>query len=808
MSQVDPTQSRDNRTEPSVVNVGEHLELLTTHRSIVIANACASLGWPVLPWRYDGDLKRPRIRGWSNGEASTDPEQLAAWFNGWRYRDCHAGVLTGPRSGLLVVDLDVSGAANGIASLRQLEREHGEQLPTGFQVATPSGGVHLYYRYPEGVEVPTTANTRLGIDVRAAVNGFVVAPDTWTERGLYAPKTGDLFELPAWFVEWACAQQAERFNDRDSGQGNPASVSGWVEAAKDQPSGRWENQHDFLVSAVCSALARDVSRDAAKEFAWEVVQQFEELTPDQPWTQQQSDAQVDYEYGRNPPGTSHEALPPPLAWRPAQVVTESVGNVVQFPSGDPTVTATLEVREGERNTAYYNGRDFAEFAAGRLAWTAQAGWLTWCGTHWRSDEKLENKRLVDEFTNQLSQRYATAGHEEQNLLHGRIRSLESTQGRNSCLDFAAPYLSKLLTDFDANPWLLNVGNGTLDLVTGQLRGHDPTDLITRFIPTAYDPAARDSEWDRVVGAALGDQEKLEVFWRFMGSCLTGVARDKAFLVPTGPRDTGKSTVVEPFVRLLGDVADGGYASVWDPQVVQRRSQVNRAEASHKVRAARLVVIGELEKGSRFDDSFVKRLTGGDTVNAKALYKGSYSYRPGFKLVMPTNYVPGSTDRALHVRLKPLPFEHVVTVKDPGVKEYLESEACRAALLAFAVSGCAAWQQHGLGKMPWLDEWLRQYEADSNPTVAFLEECTEALVVSDPVTAEQWGRMVQVEGLWLAYQSWASEHTRHPLKKSQFAQALRELGWQSSKVEARAASDTPNYRKTVWSSLAMKSVMDL
>ena len=44
-------------------------------------------------------------------------------------------------------------------------------------------------------------------------------------------------------------------------------------------------------------------------------------------------------------------------------------------------------------------------------------------------------------------------------------------------------------DLDTDPWLLNVANGTLNLQTGEIRPHQQTDLITKCLPTAYDPQA-------------------------------------------------------------------------------------------------------------------------------------------------------------------------------------------------------------------------------------------------------------------------------------------------------------------------------
>ena len=50
-------------------------------------------------------------------------------------------------------------------------------------------------------------------------------------------------------------------------------------------------------------------------------------------------------------------------------------------------------------------------------------------------------------------------------------------------------ISVLPDELDADPFLLTVENGTLDLRSGQRCPHRREDLITKLAPVAYDPAA-------------------------------------------------------------------------------------------------------------------------------------------------------------------------------------------------------------------------------------------------------------------------------------------------------------------------------
>jgi hypothetical protein len=144
-----------------------------------------------------GGSKTPIVGKWESA-ASCDPATVARWFPGRADRPRHnIGIATGP-SGLVVVDLDVakpeaSGAAphepspsatgatddgvppHGRAVFAELCARAGVRWPNTWTIATPSGGMHLYFRRPAGVELRNTAS-KLGprVDTRAC-GGYVLA---------------------------------------------------------------------------------------------------------------------------------------------------------------------------------------------------------------------------------------------------------------------------------------------------------------------------------------------------------------------------------------------------------------------------------------------------------------------------------------------------------------------------------------------------------------------------------------------------------------------------------------------------------
>ena len=167
----------------------------------------AGRAWPIVPLHTvangrctcgrEGCRSRGKHPLLDNGRdgASTDPEVLRDWWARWPR--ANVGVLTGPESGLLVLDIDYRHG--GDEALADLVREHGP-LPETPEALTGNGR-HLYFRWPDGAK---SGNIGPGLDIKAA-GGYVVAPPSLHVCGSrYAWDAGaglddvPLAEPPAW----------------------------------------------------------------------------------------------------------------------------------------------------------------------------------------------------------------------------------------------------------------------------------------------------------------------------------------------------------------------------------------------------------------------------------------------------------------------------------------------------------------------------------------------------------------------------------------------------------------------------------
>lgn len=146
-----------------------------------------------------------------------DPELnrvLAAQGKALHGREAALCMATGVGSGVVVLDFDRHGHADGVALFHALDagRDPARPIPPTLMAATPQDGFHLFYRLPEGLEQMRGRNFPAeGWDLKGD-GGHVKIPPTrkgevgyhWetSEWGSRPPASiADLTEAPAWVIE-------------------------------------------------------------------------------------------------------------------------------------------------------------------------------------------------------------------------------------------------------------------------------------------------------------------------------------------------------------------------------------------------------------------------------------------------------------------------------------------------------------------------------------------------------------------------------------------------------------------------------
>jgi putative DNA primase/helicase len=294
--------------------------------------------------------------------------------------------------------------------------------------------------------------------------------------------------------------------------------------------------------------------------------------------------------------------------------------------------------------------------------------------------------------------------------------------------------------------VLPVRNGILNLKTAELMPHDPALLYTRHVPITYDPNADCPLFKEFL--AWGIKEDLEMFTYMqmvMGYCLTGEHHEQSFFMLFGPGSTGKSRLLKVVRNLVGP-----YACELDKKhLMQKRAMQTADEHLARLRGARIATATEVGQMDRFDEDLIKKLTGGEPINARFLMQNSFDFNPQFKLWVSGNFKPDIRDpgNSFWRRLKVIEFGETVTNGDHTLDQKFEAEL--PGILNFALEGAALWYEKGLRTPKAVETSILEYRDDVDVVGKFLRECT--IVTEDPTDK------IGIKVLYEAYRSWEKKY---------------------------------------------------
>ena len=283
-----------------------------------------------------------------------------------------------------------------------------------------------------------------------------------------------------------------------------------------------------------------------------------------------------------------------------------------------------------------------------------------------------------------------------------------------------PDIPAQLTDFDADPWLLNVANGTLDLRTGQLRRHSCDDLISNITEVAFDRNADCELWDAFLWRVTDKNEDLYSYLRrFVGYLLAGDVSDQSLHFLHGIGNNGKTVFCETIMRLLGE-----YAVTVSPDLIMLRRYSGIPNDVARLRGVRAAIMNETTQGARFDEAKLKDLTGGDTLTARFLHQEFFDFRPTHRLIIRGNHKPTicGTDEGIWRRLRLVPFTVSIPPEEQDRDLQRKLEAELPGILNWALQGCREWQSEGLKPPTIITEAVRQYREASDGLGRFIAEC--------------------------------------------------------------------------------------
>ena len=451
-------------------------------------------------------------------------------------------------------------------------------------------------------------------------------------------------------------------------------------------------------------------------------------------------------------------------------VTEWLGIRFHLQTDDTTTPTALALAKVQEVTDIGAASRFIQHHKNSVCYSDGMGWMVWNGTRWAQDNdaarKLANAtatRLCVEASNIVD------SDERRRFIRFAQRSSEY-RGITNMLDTAKVYLKAEAEQFDQKPFLLGCQNGTLDLATGRLRRPDPADWMTCQIPVAFDPAAECPRFMEFLDQIFaGDRELIRFVQKAIGYSLTGSNKEQCLFIAYGTGANGKSTLINLIANLMGPLAQTTPVETF----LAKKFGLGISNDLAKLRGARFVPVAEAEAGQQLAVGLIKRITGGERIAARFLYKELFEFTPQFKVWLSTNHkprIPGD-DGAIWRRIRLIPFGVTIpeAERDPNLALALLEEL--PGILRWAVEGCLAWQSEGLNPPEAVRAATKAYREEMDYISQFLDERVEACD----------GQCVTKGQMFAEFQDWCHANGCDPISKQDFGGRLKALRYEDSKT---------------------------
>ncbi len=670
----------------------------------------ARRGWPVFPC---APREKKPLTPHGCRDATVDPEQIRAWWQRWP--DANIGLATGG-CGLVAIDIDPGkGGTDTWAELRRrLDIDDGTVT-----AVTGGGGKHLLYRAPEGIRIPNSVGKLgAGVDVRGD-GGYIVVPPSVHPNGTpyrwetgYSPDDRGPLPLPQPLLRLlADGHEIRSFRERDEGSRIP------------------EGKRNATLTSLAGAMRRRGMTPEAIEAALVVE--------------------------------NARRCDPPLDTREVRRIAASVGRYEPAIAGAP--------QPGTLGKDYGHALTLSHLFRGRYRWAVHRGsWMEYAGGVWRPVPEEAVARVASEVLRAVYSR-ALADATDKETINDLIQAVKDTcyyARMVRGLAFLKGWGGFLTRshEWDADPWLLNVANGTIDLRTLELRTHNPDDLLTKQAPVVYDPHARGAAWEAHLARFLPNPHIRRQVQRDLGRALVGAPLDETFPIWWGTGANGKSTTVRVLLGVLGD-----YGCRAAPNLLTQSSFETHPTNIADLAGRRLVFSVEVDEGKRLAEALVKDLTGGDRKKARFMRQDYFEFEQTFSMVLIVNHRPviQGTDDSIWRRVRLIPWEYRIPDDERRPQEEVVRElvAEGSAVLNWLIEGLADWLRDRNWLAPEVIAATEAYRLDQDVLGSFLgERCELGARYS-----------VGVGDLYTAYTGWCEEAGEEPVSKTKFGSLLRQRG---------------------------------
>jgi putative DNA primase/helicase len=646
--------------------------------------------------------KKPAIPEWQK-KATKDSVELEKLFR--EGQEWNVAAPCGSGNGFFVLDLD---GKEGLAWAKQhgLIGEPFRVLLETWVQRTPSGGLHFFFAYPEGVEVRNSAGKLApGVDVRGE-GGYVLLPPskidfakthknasgsevyTW----IRSPRAGNLKPAPQWLLDALNAKSAREV------------------AAKSFEGPIPEGKRNSALASLAGTLRR-------KGFPQGVIEKVLQ------------DVNAEQCQPPLPEGEVSRIAQSISRYEPEENVLEEAGNASD--GGQKGKKAARgEKLQHPRVRVHGKIVDATEdLVAEKVMYCFETReWYQWNPgiSRWENCGPETAERIIREVLRDVQLPEQTLNR----VLHSEIDGIPFV--RTIARGFAGmPKIAVRQRDLDSDPWVFAFSDGYVRLGKTPLPPLQPIEPKMRITKGSPLRAGDDNRlgcpmWLEHLQKCLPNENVRREVQRQLGSGLVGKQLLEYVGVWWGTGANGKTTTRDVVMRVLGDYAVVGSARCL---VDSQYGLTEQLQALAQLAGTRLAFFSEPPGGLNafLNDAMLKRLVGSSVIEARKLYGHLYNYRPGFTVILETNNRPKSVtfDPGTWRRLRLVPWT-ITIPKEERIPDLAREIYEREAL------GVFLWLVDGLNDVLLDPHWeckevaeaTEEWRGEDDILGQFIKECCE------------------------------------------------------------------------------------
>ena len=340
------------------------------------------------------------------------------------------------------------------------------------------------------------------------------------------------------------------------------------------------------------------------------------------------------------------------------------------------------------------------------------------------------------------------------------------------------YHEKFEEKLDSRTNLIGFENGVYDLEALEFRAGRPEDFVsfsTLVNYTEYDESsACVQDMKDFINKVLTNPAVREYVMRVFASFLDGSIREERFNIWTGTGANGKSKIIELFESAFGE-----YCIKFPITLLTGKRAASNAATSEIARSKgkRFACLQEPSEDEKLNVGLMKELSGGDKIQARALFKEPIEFKPQFKMILTCNNLPNvpSDDGGTWRRIRVVEFTSKF-VENPNPSEPNEFkmdtsiqhrfEEWREHFMAMLLNKYEVYKAEGIIEPDEVLKCTKEYQRNND---SFTEFVTQEIVTDEMSTID----LPEIHGV---FKKWCDNNAPEMkgLKSKQLREALNKI----------------------------------